>query len=80
MQDVEVQAHLEAVEQQGFTILPNVFSVERANTFRKRIREIERDTLHPLEPGETEEDSSFYRTTGLLRVDPCSGTFRSIPR
>ena len=70
MQDVEVQAHLEAVEQQGFTILPNVFSVERANTFRKRIREIERETLHPLEPDETEEDSSFYRTAGLLRIDP----------
>ena len=37
---------------------------------RKRIREIESDTLRPLEPGETEADSSFYRTGGLLRIDP----------
>ena len=38
--------------------------------FRKRISEIESDTLHPLEPGENEEDSSFFRTAGLLRLDP----------
>ncbi|MGE4649362.1 MAG: phytanoyl-CoA dioxygenase family protein [Myxococcota bacterium] len=70
MQDTELQTHLENLEGQGFTILENVFSLERADAFRKRIREIERDSLLPLEPGETEEDSSFYRTTGLLRVDP----------
>jgi len=70
MQESELQTHVQSIAQDGFTILENVFSVERANAFRKRVREIERDTLHPLEPGETEEDSSFYRTSGLLRIDP----------
>ena len=70
MQESELKAHLDDVERDGFTILENVFSLERADAFRKRIREIERTTLHPLEPGETEEDSSFYRTGGLLRIDP----------
>jgi hypothetical protein len=70
MQDSELETHLQAITQDGFTILEDVFSLERAETFCKRIREIERDTLHPLEPGEKEEDSSFYRTAGLLRIDP----------
>jgi len=70
MQESELQAHLAAVAEDGFTILENVFSNERAEAFCKRIREIERDTLRPLEPGEAEEDSSFYRTAGLLRIDP----------
>ncbi len=70
MHETELQTHLEAVAEDGFTILEDVFSLERADAFRKRIREIERDTLHPLEPGETEADSSFYRTAGLLRIDP----------
>ena len=70
MQESELQTHLEAVAKDGFTILESVFSPERADAFRRRVREIERDTLHPLEPGESEEDSSFYRTAGLLRIDP----------
>ncbi len=70
VQQAELQTHLEAIAEDGFTILENVFSVERADAFRKRVREIERETLSPLEPGETEEDSSFYRTGGLLRIDP----------
>ena len=70
MRDSELQTHLEAITEDGFTILEDVFSLERAEALGKRIREIERDALHPLEPGETEEDSSFYRTAGLLRIDP----------
>ena len=70
MQKDALQTHLEAVAEDGFTILENVFSPERAEALLKRIREIERDTLRPLERGETEEDSSFYRTGGLLRIDP----------
>ncbi len=70
MQEAELQAHLEAISQAGYTILENVFSPERAAALAKRVREIERDALLPLAPGETEEDSSFYRTTGLLRIDP----------
>ncbi len=70
MQEAELETHLEAVKEDGFTILENVFSAQRAKTFGKRVREIERDTLHPLEDEETEADSSFYRTAGLLRIDP----------
>ncbi len=70
MQESQLQTHLEAITEDGFTILENVFSPERADAFLKRVREIERTTLRPLEPGGTEEDSSFYRTGGLLRLDP----------
>ncbi|MCZ6784162.1 MAG: phytanoyl-CoA dioxygenase family protein [Proteobacteria bacterium] len=70
MLESQLQTHLEAVAEDGFTILENVFSRERADAFAKRVREIERDTLQPLEPGEAEEDSSFLRTAGLLRIDP----------
>lgn len=70
MRDSELERHLEAVAEEGFTILEDVFPAERAEAFGKRIRETERDTLRPLEPGESEEDSSFFRTAGLLRLDP----------
>jgi ectoine hydroxylase-related dioxygenase (phytanoyl-CoA dioxygenase family) len=70
LHESELRAHLDAVEQDGFTVLENVFTPERAEAFKNRIREIEHDTLHPLEPDETEADSSFYRTAGLLRIDP----------
>ena len=70
MQQEQLQAHLDRVAEDGFTILENVFDQERADAFRARVRSIEHDTLLPLEPGETEADSSFYRTAGLLRIDP----------
>ncbi len=70
MQESELQTHLEAVKEDGFTILENVFEPERGDAMKKRIREIERDMLRPLAPGEVEEDSSFFRTAGLLRIDP----------
>jgi hypothetical protein len=70
MPESQLQTHLEAIAEDGFTILESVFSLERAAQFEKRIREIERGTLRPLEPGEKEEDSSFLRTAGLLRIDP----------
>ncbi len=70
MQEAEVQTHVDAILEDGFTILEGVFSSERADRFLTRIRGIERDTLLPLEPGEVEKDSSFYRTAGLLRIDP----------
>ncbi len=69
MQQSELQSHLDAIEGDGFTILEGVFTPERAEVFCKRVREIERDTLLPLQPGEQEKDSSFYRTAGLLRTD-----------
>jgi ectoine hydroxylase-related dioxygenase (phytanoyl-CoA dioxygenase family) len=68
--DLDLEHHLEAIETDGFTIIEDVFSKRRASMFKKRIREIEQTSLRPLADGETEADSSFYRTTGLLRADP----------
>ena len=70
MHESQAQIHIDEVADQGFTILENIAAPERVDAIRKRVREIERDTLRPLEPGETEEDSSFFRTGGLLRIDP----------
>lgn len=69
MNESELQSHLESVKEDGFTVLENVFDAERAEAMKKRVREVERDTLRPLEADEKEEDSSFFRTAGLLRLD-----------
>ena len=70
MDDDDLKVHLDAIDTDGFTIVDDVFSRERADVYAARIREIEQHSLRPLEPGETEADSSFYRTTGLLHADP----------
>ena len=70
MDEHEIQGHVDAIERDGYTILEGVFSQDRAHEFCARIRETEATTLLPLQPGETEEDSSFFRTGGLLRIDP----------
>ena len=69
MNESEFQTHLDAIETDGYTILEDVFSQDKADEFIAKIRQIEADTLTPLEPGEQEEDSSFFRTGGLLRLD-----------
>lgn len=66
----DVQMRLDELATNGYTILPDVFDADRAAAFRNKVREIEATTLRPLEEGETEEDSSFFRTGGLLRLDP----------
>ncbi len=66
----ELQTHLSAIEEDGFTILPEVIPKSKVDAICARVREIERDTLRPLEEGEQEDDSSFFRTAGLLRLDP----------
>ncbi|MDG2025920.1 MAG: phytanoyl-CoA dioxygenase family protein [Acidimicrobiales bacterium] len=68
--DPETQSHVDSVRDVGYTIIPDVFDADRARAYRERISEIEATTLRPMEPGETEEDSSFFRTAGLLRIDP----------
>ena len=70
MQEATLQSHIQAIQEDGFTILEDVFSADKADAFRNCVRQIEQETLHPLEPGEAEEDGSFYRTTGLLQIDP----------
>lgn len=70
MDATQREKHVAEVSDQGFTIVENVFSKERAEAFATRVRTIERDTLRPLGADEKEEDSSFFRTAGLLRLDP----------
>ncbi len=69
MEDELLETHLAAIAEDGFTILENVFDAARAESYTKRIREIESEFLLPLGPDEKEEDSSFFRTTGLLSLD-----------
>ena len=69
METTKRDHHLAEIEDQGFTIVNDVFSAKRAETIAKRVREIERETLRPLASEEREEDSSFFRTAGLLRLD-----------
>lgn len=69
MNETTLKLHLDSIRNDGFTIVENVFEPERAEAFRKRIRDIESETLTPLRPDEREEDSSFFRTGGLLRLD-----------
>ena len=69
METTKRDHHLAEIEDQGFTIVNDVFSAKRAETIAKRVREIERATLRPLASEEREEDSSFFRTAGLLRLD-----------
>lgn len=70
MEQTELKVHLDEIEIDGYTIIEDVFDAERAQAFCERVRDIETDTLRPLAPGEPEEDSSFYRTAGLMRLDP----------
>ena len=68
--DPVTQGHVDAIAKDGYAILRDVFDPDRATAYREKIREIESTTLRPMEEGETEEDSSFFRTAGLLRLDP----------
>ena len=45
MQESELQTHLEAITEDGFAILENVFSLERADALCRRASEIERDSF-----------------------------------
>ena len=70
MEPNQRESHLQAIETDGYTILEDVLPLAQVEKLRERVREIERETLRPLESGESEEDSSFFRTAGLLRLDP----------
>lgn len=80
MKDGQLEAHLAQIAEDGFTILENVFDAARAVALADRVREIEREFLTPLGPEEKEEDSSFFRTTGLLSLDPMFWEVPTDPR
>jgi ectoine hydroxylase-related dioxygenase (phytanoyl-CoA dioxygenase family) len=70
MEQTQLELHREEIAEQGFTILHDVLEADRIAALRERVREIESDTLEGLLPGEHEDETSFLRTAGLLRIDP----------
>lgn len=70
MKQAQLEVHRSQVEEQGFTVLHDVLDADRIAALRDRVREIERDTLEGLLPGEREDETSFLRTAGLLGIDP----------
>ncbi len=76
MQASEREAHLKAIEEDGYTILENIASPELVSALRKRVREIEAETAGTPEELAADPDHSFLRTAGLLRLDPL---FREVP-
>ena len=66
----ELDSHLRNMEVDGFTILHGAFDEDFRLRILNRIREIEEETLTDLREGESEDDSSFYRTGGILEADP----------
>ncbi len=71
MEKTRLANHLAEIERDGYTVLEGAIEPEFNAAILKRVREIESATLGALEPGTREEDSSFLRTGGLLRLDLC---------
>jgi hypothetical protein len=69
MDQAKLDAHLEAIREDGYTVLEGAIAPDLREALRTRVREIETETVTQLEPGHDDE-SSFLRTAGLLRLDP----------
>jgi ectoine hydroxylase-related dioxygenase (phytanoyl-CoA dioxygenase family) len=65
-----LESRLHDLEVDGYTILHDAIDEDFRLKILNRIREIEEQTLTDLQEGEAEEDSSFYRTGGILEADP----------
>jgi len=65
-----LESHLHDLAVDGFTILHDAIDPDFRMRLLKQIRELEDETLPPLEEGQTEDDCSFYRTGGLIESDP----------
>lgn len=70
MEATHLQEHLEALDRDGYTILPGAIDAERAERILRRVRELERETLPEEEGGSAVDGSSQLRTGGLLCLDP----------
>ena len=70
MAPTEIAAHLQSLEEHGYTILENVVAPDVIADLRERVREIEDETLGPVESGSPVDGSSQLRTAGLMRLDP----------
>jgi ectoine hydroxylase-related dioxygenase (phytanoyl-CoA dioxygenase family) len=70
MTQISLESRLHDLEVDGFTILHHAIDEDFRLKILNRIREIEAETLADLREGESESDSSFYRTGGILEADP----------
>ena len=77
MEQTQLDVHLEAIEGDGFTIIENVIPPALLKALKERIRECEVASVGPLEDLPNDDDDySFMRTAGLLRLDP---VFHQVP-
>jgi ectoine hydroxylase-related dioxygenase (phytanoyl-CoA dioxygenase family) len=76
MQAARLEAHLKAVEENGFTILEEIAPPHQVAALRERVRAIEAETAGTPEELADDPEHSFLRTAGLLRLDPM---FREVP-
>lgn len=77
MEQAQLDVHLKEIEEDGFTIIENVIPPDVVKALKDRIRECEVASVGPLEDLSTDDDDfSFMRTAGLLRLDP---VFHQVP-
>ena len=73
----DLERHLAAIESDGYTILENAVPLELVSALKKRVREIEANSVGPPEALVGDDaDYSFLRTSGLLRLD---SIFHQVP-
>lgn len=77
MEQERLEAHLREIETDGFTIIEDVIPPDVIEALTDRIRECEVASVGPIEDLTTDDDDfSFMRTSGLLRLDP---VFHQVP-
>ena len=70
MNQEKLESHLHDLHVEGYTLLHDAIDPALNETILKRIKQAEQETLGPIEEGMSEDDCSFYRTGGLLELDP----------
>lgn len=71
MDQAQLQGHVDEIADDGFTVLENAIPDEVVESMKDRVRACEVESVGPLEDLSTKDDDySFMRTTGLLRLDP----------
>ncbi len=77
MEQAQLDVHLKEIEGDGFTIIESVIPPDLVKALKDRVRECEVASVGPLEDlGTDDDDFSFMRTAGLLRLDPI---FHQVP-
>jgi hypothetical protein len=77
MEQAQLEVHLKEIEGDGFTVIENVIPPDLVEALKDRVRDCEVASVGPLEDlGTDDDDFSFMRTSGLLRLDPL---FHQVP-